>query len=83
MNLRTILVSVLLLNLLAACGGGNDDAAAVTADDRKVPAAALVSATAYSQWAASLPNSETAAPVNFDDDMMAPKSESDEPIGIR
>ena len=84
MNPRKFLLSVSLLTLLAACGGGyNDDQPVVTADGTKVPASALASATAYSQWAASLMNSETGAAVTVDDGLMPPKSESDEPIGVR
>lgn len=83
MNPRKFLLSVSLLALLAACGGGSGGDEAVTADGTKVPASALASATAYSQWAGSLANSETGAPVTVDDGMMAPKSESDEPIVVR
>ena len=83
MNPRKLLISVSLLTLLAACGGGYNDDQPVTADGTKIPASALVSATAYSQWAASLMNSETAAAVTFEDGLMPPKSESDDPIGIR
>lgn len=83
MNLRRILFSLLVAQLLVACGGGDGDVAEAIADDRKVPASALASATAYSQWAASLPNSETGAPVAFEDGMMAPKSETEAPIGVR
>ncbi len=83
MNLRKIVVSALLLNLLAACGGGRGGEETVTADDRKVPASALASASAYSQWAGSLATSDTAEAVSVDASMMAPKSESDDPIVVR
>jgi len=84
MNLQKTALSALLLTLLAACGGGgggNEEAA--TADGRKVPSSALVSATAYSEWAGSLMNSETGEPVTVDAGMMAPKSETDLPIVVR
>ena len=83
MNLQKIALGTLLLTLLAACGGGSGDGETVTEDGRKVPASALASATAYSQWAGSLVNSDTGEPVSVDDGMMAPKSETDEPIVVR
>ena len=83
MNLQKIALGTLLLTLLAACGGGSGDGETITEDGRKVPASALASATAYSQWASSLMNSDTGEPVSVDDGMMAPKSESDEPIVVR
>ena len=83
MNPRKFLVSVSLITLLAACGGGYNDDQPVIADGTKVPASALASATAYSQWAASLMNSETGAAVTIEDGMMPPKSESDDPIVVR
>ncbi len=82
MKLRTILAGAMALSLLAACGGGNDDEVP-TADGRKVPSSALVSATAYSQWAASLANSETGEPVEVEAGMTAPKSETEDPIVVR
>ena len=82
MNLSKVLVGAALLSLLAACGGGGSDDTAAT-DDRKVPSSALVSATAYSEWAASLVNSDSGEPVSVDDGMMAPKSETDQPITVR
>ena len=82
MNPRNLLLSVSLLTLLAACGGGGGEEA-VTAGGTKVPSSALASATAYSQWAGSLVNSESGEAVTVDDGMMAPKSESDEPIVVR
>lgn len=81
--LQKTLAGALLLSLLAACGGGHSDEEPATADDRKVPASALVSASAYSQWASSLVNSESGAAVMVDDDMKAPQSETEEPITLR
>jgi hypothetical protein len=83
MNLQKTLAGALLLGLLAACGGGHGDETAVTADDRKVPASALASASAYSQWAHSLTNSESGAAVTLDDGMKAPHSETEAPITLR
>ncbi len=72
MNLQKTMASALLLGLLTACGGGGNEET-VAANGRKVPASALASATAYSQWAGSLVNSESGKAVTVDDDMMAPK----------
>ncbi len=83
MNLQKIALGTLLLTLLAACGGGGGSEETIAEDGRKVPASALTSATAYSQWAGSLMNSETGEPVSVEDGMMAPKSEIDTPIEVR
>ncbi len=83
MNLKKLVIGGVLLHLLAACGGGGGDDNTLAAENGKVPSSALASATAYSQWAGSLVNSESGAPVTVDDGMQAPKSESDEPIGLR
>jgi major membrane immunogen (membrane-anchored lipoprotein) len=85
MKLQKIAFGVLLVSLLAACGSrSDDDEATLTLEDgRKVPSSALASASAYSQYAASLVNTETGAAVVLDADMVAPKSESEAPIDLR
>lgn len=83
MNLQKMAASALLLGLLAACGGGHSDEETPTADGRKVPASALASASAYSQWAGSLVNSETGEAVAVDEGMKAPQSETEAPIVLR
>jgi hypothetical protein len=84
MNLQKIAAGTLLLSLLAACGGGGGGSDETpTADDRKVPASALASASAYSQWAGSLARSDTGEAVTVEAGMTAPKSETEEPIALR
>lgn len=85
MNLRNTLASALALTLLAACGGGggNDNDTPAAGSDRRVPASALASASAYSEWAGTLVSSETESAVTVDDGLLAPKSETDTPIALR
>lgn len=69
--------------LLAACGDNPADAPeppppAVT----EVPASALASPTAYSQYAASLQPSETATPLGMSLVTTAPTSETEAPLSF-
>ena len=83
MNLKRITVATLLLNLLAACGGGGggaDSTDSNSADDgRRVPASALVSASAFSSYTGSLARTETGDGL-WVNEMVAPTSESEAPL---
>ncbi len=89
MKHKNMLAMTLLLGLLSACGGGsngdsNSDNKPQAADDqRRVPASALASASAYSLWAASLARSDSADAVVVEADLKPPQSETEEPIGLR
>jgi outer membrane lipopolysaccharide assembly protein LptE/RlpB len=82
MNLRTILASALVLQLLAGCGDHAEDTATPTSDERRVPSSALASATAYSQWASLLERTDSDQAYTLDDQMKPPLSESDLPINL-
>ena len=76
--------ALLLSALLAACGGGGAEApdAAAAADGRLVPASALVSAGAFSAYAASLALTESGEAL-WISDMVAPTSETDAPMLVK
>ena len=79
MKIKTSLALLALVSLLAACGD-NPEAAAPTASNR-VPASATASTAAWSQFAASLPASESQDPLDVNE-LTAPTSESDAPQAI-
>ena len=81
MNTKTTLLALGTALLLAACGDNPDDADEPTASTSDVPASALVSATAYSQFAASLTITETGKPLEVNG-VMPPTSETDPPIAV-
>jgi hypothetical protein len=69
--------------LLAACGGGSDHAPeAPPPEATEVPASATVSATAYTQYAASLRPSETANPLGVSLVTTPPTSETEAPMSF-
>ena len=85
MNLKPILATVGLAMslLLAACGDNPQDEAAPQprASTGDVPATALVTATAYSQFAASLMKTETGLPLEVNG-VTPPTSETADPIPV-
>ena len=83
MNTKTTLLALGTALLLAACGDNPDDAAAPEplANTGDVPASALVSATAYSQFAASLAKTETGKPLEVNG-VVPPTSETADPIPV-
>ena len=83
MNTKTTLL-VLGTALLLVAGGDNPDyeeAPAPMASTSDVPASALVSATAYSQFAASLAKTETGKPLEVNG-VVPPTSETAAPIPV-
>jgi hypothetical protein len=68
---------------LAACGGNDDgDAMPTPSTPTEVPDSALISATAYQQFAGSLMNSETAAPLDVNKVSKPPVSETLAPANL-
>jgi hypothetical protein len=67
------------LTLLSACGGGRADAPPLASN--RVPASALVSATAFTSYVGSLPASEQADPLGLDG-VLPPTSDTDPPAAI-
>ena len=69
--------------VLAACGGGggSSEPEVPPPADNQVPASALVSADAYTRYAASLAPSETAEPVDVSA-VIPPTSETREPLPL-
>lgn len=65
--------------LMSACGGGGDDTPPPLTE---VPDTALTSASAYTQFARSLPASDDAEPLSLGRVDMAPTSETDEPASL-
>lgn len=76
MKIKTSLALLAAVSLLAACGDNPEDADA--ASNTQVPASATASTTAWSQFAASLRNSETQSPLGVNN-VTPPISESDAP----
>jgi hypothetical protein len=84
-KLRSALAAVACTALLVACGGGGDGAdnanpkGPVAVD--MVPISATVSATAYTQFASTLSNSDQAQPLGMDA-LTPPTSERDAPLAL-
>jgi hypothetical protein len=87
-NFRVSLkASVLALSgaaLLSACGGGGGDGydSSVPPPAAVIPDSALVSGTAYAEYAKSLVKSETDKPVDISKVNIPPTSESVAPIAL-
>ena len=79
MKINTSLALLAAVSLLAACGDNPQDADA--ASGNQVPASATASTSAWSQFAASLRNSETETPLGVNN-VTPPISESDPPQAI-
>ena len=79
MKIKTSLALLAAVTLLAACGDNPEDAGA--APSNQVPASATASTMAWSQFAASLRNSDTEAPLEVNN-VTPPTSESDPPQAI-
>ena len=67
--------------LLAACGDNPYEPAAPAAPAGVVPTTATASARSYTLFTASLPSTETGAPLTMDE-VKAPTSESEEPLPV-
>ena len=79
MKIKTSLALLALVSLLAACGDNPESTDATPSN--QVPASATASTMAWSQFAASLPASETQDPLDVNQ-VTAPTSESDAPQAI-
>jgi ABC-type glycerol-3-phosphate transport system substrate-binding protein len=68
--------------MLAACGGGSSGGGdAPQSAEREVPASAMASPRAYSEYAKSLDASDDTEPLAVDK-VVAPVSDTDEPIPL-
>ncbi len=68
--------------LLAGCGG--DDASPALVDDsREVPAGAVASTAAFSQFVADQQPDDRAAPLTLASGLMPPASEDEEPLTLK
>jgi len=83
-TLRASLLALAGAALLTACGGGNGDS-----DDpggpppvAVIPDSALVSGTAYAEYAKTLAKSETDLPVDISKVNIPPTSESVDPVSL-
>ena len=79
MKIKTSLALLAAVTLLAACGDNPEDAG--TASSNQVPASATASTMAWSQFAASLRNSDSETPLEVNN-VTPPISESDAPQAI-
>jgi len=76
---QALLIAGAVLSLTACGGGDGDSTDATPSAATEVPNSATVSAQAYQQFAATLTNSETAAPLDVNKVGKAPTSETDTP----
>ena len=79
MKSRSFLSAIAMVALLSACGGDADDVL-MQAEDQ-VPASALMSAQAFSAYAASVAPADRAEPLSLDG-VEPPTSETAEPIDV-
>ncbi len=81
-TLHTAFIAVASSVLLVACGGGNSpESVAAPAASDMVPASALASVRAYTEFTRSLIASETSQPLLMDGSV-PPTSESDSPLPV-
>ena len=78
MKIKTSFALLAAVTLLAACGDNPEDADAAS---NQVPASATASTMAWTQFAASLRNSDTQSPLEVNN-VTPPTSESDPPQAI-
>jgi len=84
MNTKATLAALSLCLLLGACGDSPQEAAAPPPQPQAsgdVPASALVTTTAFSQFAASLVKTETGKPLEVNG-VVPPTSETADPIPV-
>jgi hypothetical protein len=79
MKLHQALLAAASTLLFTACGGLHDEPAPAPTPSAGVPASATASPTAYTQFAASLTNSETAEPLSLDAVTIPPTTETADP----
>jgi hypothetical protein len=80
--IRTTLAAACTATLLVACGDNPQDAPeAPPTTTGQVPASATASPRAYAQFAASLPASESGAPLSVDG-VTPPTSETEAPLTL-
>ena len=75
------LTAVAAVALLSACGGGNNYPDEPSIYSGTVPASALASPTAYTQFAASLQINETGLPLDVTG-VVAPSTETGAPVTL-
>ena len=82
MKLQHALIAAAAALLLAACGDNPADAPeAPPPASTEVPASATASPMAYSQYAGSLPKSETASPLGVNN-VTPPTTETEAPVSF-
>jgi len=83
MKLQTLFIAGCAAVLLAACGGGGGggDAPAPPQADDQVPAGALASPAAFTQWAATIAPSEADDAKKLEA-VTPPTSETDQPLTL-
>lgn len=84
-TLNTVLLAAAAALVLAACGDNPGNAPETPTPPppvTEVPASALASPAAYAQFAASLPASETASPLDMSRVTAAPTSETAAPVSL-
>jgi ABC-type glycerol-3-phosphate transport system substrate-binding protein len=81
---RSALIALAAGVALAACSGGNgyDEGASTPQAATEVPATALASPGAYTEFARTLTNSETAKPLGVNTVVMPPTSETAMPVAL-
>jgi ABC-type glycerol-3-phosphate transport system substrate-binding protein len=82
MNKPLLLPAIILAaaTVLAGCGGGGDRPTPPQADN-EVPSSATASPAAYSNYAGSVPPSESSEPLKVDK-VVPPTTESGDPIDV-
>jgi ABC-type glycerol-3-phosphate transport system substrate-binding protein len=81
MKIQTLLLSLAVAAGLAACGGGGGGDPVAPAATNEVPASATVSATAYTEFAKTLQNSDVSQPLDVQS-VKPPTSETDAPLSL-
>jgi hypothetical protein len=84
MKLHTAWLALAACAALSACGSGGSENEGVTPPVviNEVPASAVVSATAYTNYAKSLNSSDSAEAVNVNNVAKAPTSETELAMGL-
>lgn len=83
MHLSKIFGMVMVVLLLQACGGGSEPASAQPpVAVNELPASAMVSSESFTRFAATIPATDSAEPMDVSKAEPAPSSDTTEPLPV-
>ncbi len=80
-SLAPVVLAALAALAVSACGGNDDEVYLSPLDPTMIPSSALANATAFSNYLASLPASDSDDPLVVSA-VLVPTSDTDEPVAV-